>query len=95
MKLSIDQIIEIVSKETGVSSKEIKNPSRREKIIVARHLSMWACRWYTKYPMQKIASVHGKKQHGTVINACESIDSQSRYNPNIKSLCEKIVNQIK
>ena len=95
MNLTIDQIIAIVSRETGVSANDIKKDSRKEKTVLARHLSMWACRWYTKNPMQKIASAHGKNQHGTVINACTSIESQSRYNSKIKTLCENIVNQIK
>ena len=95
---SIEQIIEIVSKETKVSVSDIINPSRKENIIVARHLSMWACRWFTKESLQKIARVHGKLNHGTVINACNSIESQatSKFDKhNVKQLCEIIVKQIK
>ena len=92
---NIQEIIQIVSRETGVSASDIVNPSRRGEIIVARHLSMWACRWNTKNSMQKIAAAHGKRNHGTIINACASIDSQITYNSRIKSLCERIVNSIK
>lgn len=91
---TVNEIIEIVSRETKVSVKDIINPSRKENIILARHLSMWACRWYTRVPMQKIAHAHGKRNHGTVINACQSIDSQATYKKSVKELCERIVKQI-
>ena len=92
---NIQEIIRIVSRETGVSALDIANPSRCGKIILARHLSMWACRWYTKSSLQMISAAHGKKSHGTVMNACASIDAQITYNSRIKSLCEKIVKTIK
>ena len=91
---TVNEIIEIVSKETKVSVKDIINPSRKENIILARHLSMWACRWYTRVPMQKIAAAHGRRNHGTVINACQSIDSQASYKQSVKQLCETIVKKI-
>jgi chromosomal replication initiator protein len=91
---SVNEIIEIVSKETSIPVAAIKNPSRKEEIILARHLSMWASRWYTPTSMQKIAAAHGKRNHGTVINACTSIDAQATYKKSVKELCDKIVNQI-
>jgi chromosomal replication initiator protein len=91
---TLSEIIEIVSKETKVPVAAIKNPSRKEEIILARHLSMWASRWYTSNPMQKIAAEHGKRNHGTVINACRSIDAQTTYKNSVRELCERIVNQI-
>jgi chromosomal replication initiator protein len=91
---SLSEIIEIVSKETNIPVAAIKNPSRKEEIILARHLSMWACRWYTRNSMQKIAYEHGKRNHGTVINACQSIDAQATYKSSVRELCERIVKQI-
>jgi chromosomal replication initiator protein len=91
---TLNEIIEIVSKETKVSVSDIINPSRKENIILARHLSMWAARWYTRIPMKKIALAHGKRNHGTVINACRSIDDQSTYKNSVRELCERIVKQI-
>lgn len=91
---TVNEIIEIVSKETKVSVSDIINPSRKENIILARHLSLWASRWYTIVPMQKIAAAHGKRNHGTVINACRSIDAQATYKKSVQELCERIVKQI-
>jgi len=93
--MNIDQIITIVSKETKVSVTDITNPTRKQDKVFARHLSMWACRWYSNQSLQKIAAAHNRKQHGSVINAATSIDNQMRYNASINQICQNIINQIK
>lgn len=87
---SIQEIIKIVADETGISVKDILNNSRKENIVFARHLSMWACKWFTEESLQKIANEHNRNNHGTVINACQSIRHMSSYNESIKDACNRI-----
>jgi chromosomal replication initiation ATPase DnaA len=56
---------------------------------------MWACRWYSNQSLQKIASAHNRKQHGSVINGATSIENQMRYNGKINQICQNIINRIK
>jgi chromosomal replication initiator protein len=93
--MNIEQIISIVSAETKVSVTDIINPSRKSNKVLARHLSMWACRWYSSASLQKIAAAHNRKQHGSVINASASIENQMKYNSKIYQICQSIINQIK
>ena len=93
--MKIEQIISIVSEETKVSVTNIVNPSRKANTVCARHLSMWACRWYSNQSLQKIASAHNRKQHGSVINASTSIENQMKYNAKINQICQTIINQVK
>ena len=93
--MKIEQIISIVSEETKVSVTDIINPSRKSNKVFARHLSMWACRWYSNQSLQKIASAHNRKQHGSVINASTSIENQMKYNAKINQICQTIINQVK
>jgi len=93
--MNIEQIISIVSEETKVSVTDIINPSRKSNKVFARHLSMWACRWYSNQSLQKIASAHNRKQHGSVINASMSIENQMKYNTNINQICQIIINRVK
>ena len=93
--MKIEQIISIVSEETKVSVTNIVNPSRKANTVFARHLSMWACRWYSNQSLQKIASAHNRKQHGSVINASTSIENQMKYNAKINQICQTIINQVK
>ena len=93
--MNIEQIISIVSEETKVSVTNIVNPSRKANTVLARHLSMWACRWYSSASLQKIAAAHNRKQHGSVINASSSIENQMKYNAKIDQICQNIINRVK
>jgi chromosomal replication initiator protein len=99
MKFTLSQVIEIVAKETGVSVNDIVNPTRKQEAVLARHISMWACRWNTTETLPKIAAAHNRRQHGSVIHAANNIDtlvsSRSRsYDLKIAEICNKIVNQL-
>jgi len=93
--MTIEQIIAVVSKETGITIAEIVDSSRKADAVAGRHISMWACRWYSGEPLQKIAAAHNRKQHGSVINASNSIDYQIKRNKELNSICQAIASQVK
>jgi chromosomal replication initiator protein len=93
--LSVQQIQEIVSKATKISVAEIKSPSRKANIVQARHLSMHFSRWYTSLPMLKIAILHGKDNHATVIHADKCISYDIRKNENLANTYNAIKEQLK
>ena len=86
----IQQIIQIVSDETGIPVADIIGSSRKSDKILARHLSLWACRWNSGASLEKIAREHNLAQHGTVIHAALSIDNQLRYNTKVQQICKQI-----
>ena len=88
-------IQKIVSTETGVSIDSLRGQSRKANVISARHLSMYFCRWYSENSLLKIAALHGKDTHGTVINACSSVDNQKKTNKSYNDLYQRILNQVK
>jgi chromosomal replication initiation ATPase DnaA len=92
--MKVEEILSIVSSVTGVSERDITGTSRRTETVIARHLSLWASRWNTTVPLQRIAAVHNLAQHGTVIHAAKSIDNQRRNNQKIDTYCQHILNQI-
>ena len=93
--VTINQVQEIVSRETKVELTAIRANSRKENIIVARHLSMYFCRWYTEQSLLKIAAAHGKGTHGTIINACSYVDSRKKTNTKFRETYEIILTKIK
>ena len=93
--VTIIQVQEIVSRETNVETTAIRGNSRKDNIVMARHLSMYFCRWYTEQSLSKIAAEHGKGQHGTVINACSSVDWQKKSNAKFRETYDRILLQIK
>lgn len=95
MENKIIAIQEIVSKETGVEIKKLRENSRKENIIVARHLSMYFSRYFSGESLIKISIAHGKGTHGTVINACSSVTDQKKTNSKYRELHDRIQIQVK
>lgn len=97
--MTLNEIIEIVSDETKVSVDGIINPSRKAETVLARHISMWACRWNTKESLPKIATAHNRKQHGSVIHASNNIEAlistrKRSYDPEVDGICKRILKRI-
>jgi len=95
MEITVQQIIEIVSNVTKISVESIQSPSRKSNIVQARHLSMHFSRWNTKLSMQKIAKLHSRDYHATVIHADECISYDIRKNEKLKTIYNEIESQIK
>jgi chromosomal replication initiator protein len=95
MQITVQQIIEIVSNTTKISVEAIQSPSRKGNIVQARHLSMHFSRWNTKLSMQKIAKLHGRDYHATVINADNAITWEIRKDEKLKAIYNEIESQIK
>jgi len=93
----IDNIIRAVSIRTKVSMSDILSQSRESRIIKAKHLSMWICRFYTKASLQTIATVHSCKRHATVINASKQIDNlcftNKTFKLELREFCKQFSNQ--
>ena len=95
MQITVQEIQQIVSNVTKVSIEEINSPSRKGNVVLSRHLSMHFSRWNTKLPMQKIAKLHNRDYHATVINADESISYSIRKDVKLKTIYDEIQSQIK
>ena len=95
MKISVEQIQQIVAQLTGISVEAIISQSRKANIVQARHLSMHFSRWNTELPMKKIAKLHGKDNHATIIHADEVISYGIRKDTKLKEIYSEIESQIK
>ena len=97
--MNSQEIINIVAEETKISATSIINPSRKSEVVLARHISMWACRWNTKESLPKIAAAHNRKQHGSVIHASNNIEAlisprKRSYDPDVADICTRILKRI-
>lgn len=95
MKISVQQIQQIVSEFTNISVEAITSPSRKAQIVQARHLSMHFSRWNTELSMLKIAILHGKTNHATIIHADECVSYDIRKNESLKKIYNQIEMEIK
>lgn len=95
MKITVNQIQEIVSNATNIPVSQIVSPTRKSEVVKARHLSMHFSRWNTNLSMLKIATLHGRGNHATVIHADNCVSYDIRKNQKFREMYEMIEYQIK
>lgn len=88
--ISSNYIQEIVSKYFNISEKDIKSSKRSNDIAYPRQIAMYLCRDLGNMPFTKIGEAFGKRDHTTVMHACNKIDSEIKENTNTKIIVESV-----
>lgn len=75
LRKSSVSILQEVSEETGFSIAEIKGPSRRAPIVMARQFAMWRIRKECPHlSLPQIGKIFSGRDHATVIHAIQKIE---------------------
>lgn len=90
--LSIDLIQETVAKYFNVTVEELKGVKRSNDITVPRQIAMYLCRNVADLPLTKIGDGFGKRDHTTVIHACNKISKQIQDDMTTKRIVESVKN---
>ncbi len=94
-ELTPKTIKRVVSDYYGLTSKQIESKSRTKNIANARAICMYLCRKCLDLPYVKIGEEFGKRDHSTVMNACERVEKNSRTDISYKQALgeiEKLLN---
>lgn len=94
-ELSVNKIKRIVSDYYGLTKQQLSSNTRTKNIATARHIAMYFCRKYLDLPFSKIGEEFGKRDHSTVMNACEKVERNSKSDINYKQALielEKLIN---
>ncbi|MDQ1340186.1 MAG: chromosomal replication initiator protein [Campylobacterota bacterium] len=92
--ITIDQIIEVVSKELNVKPSEIKSKSRSQSIVNARRIVIYLARNLTPNSMPIIANYFGMKDHTAVSHAMKKINEIINNDANFKVIISQLSNKI-
>ena len=90
--LSIDLIQETVAKYFNVTVEELKGVKRSNDITVPRQIAMYLCRNVADLPLTKIGNGFGKRDHTTVIHACNKISKEIQNDMTTKRIVESVKN---
>ncbi len=71
---SIDELVEVVCREFGVTLKDIQGSSRIDKVSAARHTLMYLLKKIKGSSLKEIAKLCGRKDHTTVMHAIKKIE---------------------
>ncbi len=95
--ITIDLIQNIVAAHFNVSVDDLHAKKKTKEIVYPRQIAMYLCRELTSTSLPQIANFFGKRDHTTVMHACDKIKNSIEEDPalsqTIQELTEKIQKQ--
>ena len=76
--IDINKIKKVVCDYYGVTKQQLSSKMRTQKIAIPRQIAMYLCRKHLDIPYKDIGNNFGKRDHSTVINACERVEENIR-----------------
>ncbi len=95
-EVNVNKIKRVVADYYGLTKQQLVSNSRTKNIASARHISMYFCRKILDLPFAKIGEEFGKRDHSTVINACERVEASIKKDNNYRQAIielEKLINK--
>jgi len=94
VKVTVDKILEKVSKKTDVPIAEIKGRKRNKNIAGARHISVYLIRKLTDMSLPAIAGIFGR-DHTTIMSSIDNIDAEIKANPSFEIEIGELIKEIR
>ncbi len=88
--LSIEYIQDIVSKYFNITLEDLKGSRRSSDVVFPRQIAMYLCKNVAQISFPKIGQAFGKRDHSTVMHACEKIESEIKENSNTRLIVETV-----
>lgn len=93
--IDINRIIKRVATHYQVSASDIYSTDRKKEIILPRHVSIYIAKQLTNKPLSEIARIFKRKNHSTILHACEKIEEMKKNDIKLKKDIEYIINDLK
>ena len=93
--MTVDKIIEEVSRTFGISVEDIRSKKRDEEIANARQVAMYCMRDITSMTMEEIGAEFGGRNHSTVTHSIKKVTQQLQNDQNLKDMVDDIIKNSK
>jgi len=84
----------MVAEHFDIDLKKMQGNTRKREVVVARQLSMYLAKAYTKTSLKMIGTHFGGKDHSTVIYSCRAvqdlIDTDAKFKIAVESLEKRL-----
>lgn len=90
--ISADYIQEVVGKYFNINPEDLKGAKRSNEVVFPRQIAMYLCRNVAQMSTPQIGNSFGKRDHSTVIYACNKIEKEIKTNTNTKLIVESVKN---
>ena len=92
--VSSNYIKETVSKYFNISVKDLDSAKRSSDLAYPRQIAMYLCREIADIPYKKIGNDFGKRDHSTVMHACDKIANDIKQKDETRLIVESVKNII-
>lgn len=93
--VTVEKIIEEVSKTYSVSPEDIRSNKRSANIATARHTAIYIVREITGLALTPIGEEFGGRDHSTIVYSLKQIEKVIETNPRQKEIIEDIIKNIR
>lgn len=88
-------IKEKISQKFDIKIEDFDSKKRTKEVAFPRQVAMYLCRELTDMSLPKIGDSFGKRDHTTVMHACDKISTDMKNDPQFKILINSIIEDIK
>jgi chromosomal replication initiator protein len=92
--ISVENIAKLVAEHFEVPIEKLSSKTRKRSVVIARQLSMYLAKNYTKSSLKTIGDNFGGKDHSTVIYSINTvrdlIDTDTLFKDTVAELVKKV-----
>ena len=93
--IDINKIKKVVCDYYGITKQQLTSKIRTKKVAMPRQIAMYLCRKHLDIPYKDIGNNFGKRDHSTVINACERVEENMRKNDFYRKAIQELESNLK
>lgn len=93
--VTVERIINEVSRTYGISPQDIRSNKRSAQISAARQVSVYIVREITQMSMSTIGEEFGGRDHSTMVYACQQVEKNMVHDIRYKETIEDIIKNIR
>jgi len=95
VRVTVDRIIEDVSKFYNISTDDLKGNKRNSEVVNARFIAMYLIREITELSLPVIGEIFGGRHHTTVLNAIREVEKNMNSDYRLKAEINDFIKNIK
>ena len=89
-EITPNTIIQVVSEQFNIRPEDIISQKRNAEIVIPRHIIMYLCRKLADMSYHSIATLLNRKDHTTVLHACDKMEDELKLNKELKAKVDMI-----
>ncbi len=90
---SLDEIMLIAARASGVTIEDLRSPSRRRRVVRPRQLAMFLCRRFTDATLSDIGRAFGR-DHSSVVYALDRVEQRTVEQPQLRYELEALAAKV-